>query len=202
MSQKWKVGILLFNQAEVLDFAGPFEVFSVTTGKQLTDKPFFVYTVAQTKALIKARNGLTVVPDYDFNGAPDFDILIIPGGYGAEEIEIKNPVVIEWIKRSTKKASITASVCTGALLLAKAGLLDGKNATTHWMDIDRLKKEFPAVKVVKGKKFVDEGSIITAAGISAGIDMSLYIVSRLLGRETAEATAKRMEYDISPGGSL
>lgn len=201
MPQKWKVGILLFNQAEVLDFAGPFEVFSVTTRKQLTDKPFFVYTVARTKDPIKARNGLTVVPDYDFKSAPDFDILIIPGGYGAEEVEIKNPSVIEWIKKSSRKASLTASVCTGAFLLAKAGLLDGKTATTHWMDIDRLTKEFPEIKVVKGKKFVDEGSIITAGGISAGINMSLHIVGKLLGRETAEATAKRMEYDIDFGGA-
>lgn len=199
MPQKWKVGILLFNQAEVLDFAGPFEVFSVTAGKQISEKPFFVYTVAQTKDSIKARNGLTVVPDYDFKSAPDFDILIIPGGYGAEEIEINNPAVIQWIKESSKKAGLTASVCTGAFLLAKAGLLDGKSATTHWMDIDRLKKEFPAVKVVNGKKFVDEGSIITAGGISAGINMSLYIVGKLMGRETAAATAKRMEYDIDFG---
>jgi transcriptional regulator GlxA family with amidase domain len=173
MSQKWKVGILLFNQVEVLDFAGPFEVFSVTTGKQLTDKPFFVYTVAQTKNPIQARNGLTVVPDYDFKSAPDFDILIIPGGYGAEEVEINNPTVLEWISRSAKKASITASVCTGAFLLAKAGLLNGKSATTHWMDIDRLKKEFPEIRVLEDKKFVDEESIMTSGGISAGIDMSL-----------------------------
>jgi transcriptional regulator GlxA family with amidase domain len=194
MSQKWKVGILLFNQVEVLDFAGPFEVFSVTTGKQLTDKPFFVYTVAQTKNPIHARNGLTVVPDYDFKNAPDFDILIIPGGYGAEEVEINNQTVLEWIRKSAKKASLTASVCTGAFLLAKAGLLNGKSATTHWMDMDRLKKEFPEIRVLEGKKYVDEEGILTSGGISAGIDMSLHIVGKLLGRETSEATAKRMEY--------
>lgn len=198
MSQKWKVGILLFNQVEVLDFAGPFEVFSVTTGKQLADKPFFVYTVAQTKNPIQARNGLTVVPDYDFKSAPDFDILIIPGGYGAEEVEINNPAVLEWIRKSAKKASLTASVCTGAFLLAKAGLLNGKSATTHWMDTGRLKKEFPEIRVIEGKKFVDEESIMTAGGISAGIDMSLYIVGNLLGRETSEATAKRMEWNGIP----
>jgi transcriptional regulator GlxA family with amidase domain len=201
MSQKWKVGILLFNQVEVLDFAGPFEVFSVTTGKQISEKPFFVYTVAETRGPVKARNGLTVIPDYDFESAPDFDILIIPGGYGAEEIEIKNPVVIEWIKKSSRKACLTASVCTGAFLLAKAGLLNGKTATTHWMDINRLINEFPEIKVVRGRKFVDEESIITAGGISAGINMSLYIVGKLLGRETAEATARRMEFDIDFGGS-
>jgi len=197
MPQKWKVGILLFNQVEVLDFAGPFEVFSVAAGKQISEKPFFVYTVAEKKEAIKARNGLTILPDYDFSNAPVFDILIIPGGYGAEEIEINNPVLIEWIKKSAKKVKLVASVCTGAFLLAKAGLLDGKSATTHWMDIERLKKEFPQIKVIKDKKFVDEDSIITAGGISAGINMSLYIVNKLLGRETAEATAKRMEYDIN-----
>jgi transcriptional regulator GlxA family with amidase domain len=198
MSQKWKVGILLFNQVEVLDFAGPFEVFSITTGKQLSEKPFFVYTVAEKKDPIKARNGLTVVPDYDFKSAPDFDIRIIPGGYGAEEIEIKNPEVIEWIKRSAKKASLTASVCTGAFLLAEAGLLNGKSATTHWMDIERLEREYPKIRVVNGRKFVDEESVITSGGISAGINMSLYIVGKLLGRETAETTAKRMEYTPAP----
>jgi transcriptional regulator GlxA family with amidase domain len=198
MSQKWKVGILLFHQVEVLDFAGPFEVFSVTTGKQISEKPFFVYTVAESKEAIKARNGLTILPDYDFNNAPAFDILIVPGGYGAEETEINNPVLIEWIKKTAKEVCLVASVCTGAFLLAKAGLLNGKSATTHWMDIDRLKREFPEIKVIKGRKYVDEESILTSGGISAGINMSLYLVSRLLGRETAETTAKRMEYDINP----
>lgn len=198
MDRKWKVGIILFHEVEVLDFAGPFEVFSVTDDKEACDKPFLVYTVAEKMEEIKARNGLKIVPDYDISDAPDFDILIVPGGYGAEEIEINNPVMIEWIEKAAKKAYITASVCTGAFLLAKAGLLDGKKATTHWMDLERMKREFPRIKVTEGMKFVDEGNVVTSGGISAGINMSLYLVSRLLGSKIAETTAKRMEYDIDP----
>jgi transcriptional regulator GlxA family with amidase domain len=137
-----------------------------------------------------------VQPDYSFTSAPQFDILIIPGGYGAENIEINNQSLIGWIQEQWKKAELTTSVCTGALLLAKAGLLNGKTATTHWMDIDRLEAEFPEVIVKHNVKFVDEQSIMTSAGISAGINMSFHIVGKLLGVEVAEATAKRMEYDM------
>jgi transcriptional regulator GlxA family with amidase domain len=183
------VGILLFNEVEVLDFTGPFEVFSYSS--------CIVKTIAQTKDIIVARNGLKVQPDYDFNDAPHFNILVIPGGYGAEEIEIHNTKVINWIKDRVNNVEIIASVCTGALLLAEAGLLDGKQATTHWMDIDRLEKEYPKVRVLRNVKYVDEGSIISSGGISAGINMSLYLVKKLMGEDVAKATAKGMEYDIN-----
>ncbi len=196
MSKQWNVGILLFNEVEVLDFAGPFEVFSITSYPELSDKPFIVKTVAEKKETVRARNGLKIIPDYDFSDAPHFDILVIPGGYGAEEIEIHNEVVIQWLKERMNVVELMSSVCTGALLLAKAGLLDNKKATTHWMDIDRLEKEFPKVLVQRGAKFVDEGVIITSGGISAGIDMSFYVISKLLGKEIARLSAKRMEYDI------
>lgn len=191
-----KVGIFLFNEVEVLDFAGPFEVFSVTRNEEGRGKPFEVYTVARTKEIINARNGLKVQPDYDFNDAPPFDILIIPGGYGAEEIEIHNKETIEWIKASVHKVEIIASVCTGAFLLAEAGLLDGRKATTHWMDIDKFEEKYPLVQVLRDVKYVDEAEIITSGGISAGINMSFHLVKKLLGIEIAKATAKRMEYDI------
>jgi transcriptional regulator GlxA family with amidase domain len=191
------IGILLFNEVEVLDFAGPYEVFSTTVYSKCNEKPFRVHTVAQTKDLIKARNGLKIQPDYDFSDAPLFDIIIIPGGYGAEEIEIHNPKVINWIKNNINNVNIMASVCTGAFLLAEAGLLNGKQATTHWMDIDRLEKEYTKVNVQRNVKFVDEFPIITSGGISAGINMSFYIIKKLLGEEIACATAKRMEYDIN-----
>ena len=190
------IGILLFNEVEVLDFAGPFEVFSIATYMGCNEKPFKVHTVAETKDLIKARNGLRIQPDYDFCDAPQFDILIIPGGYGAEEIEIHNPKIISWIKANMNHVDIMASVCTGAFLLAEAGLLEGKQATTHWMDIDRLEKEYTKINVLRNVKFVDESPIITSGGISAGINMSFYIIKKLLGEEIAVATAKRMEYDI------
>ncbi len=198
MFKQWIVGILLFNEAEVLDFAGPFEAFSITSYPGTDFKPFAVKTVAQTKDAVKARNGLMVQPEYDFTDAPRFDIVVIPGGYGAEEIEIHNKELINWIKSSMNGAVIMASVCTGAFLLAEAGLLDGKRAATHWMDIDRLEKEYAGITVQRGVRYVDEGSIITSGGISAGIDMSFHIIEKLLGEKAAKAAAKRMEYDIRP----
>jgi len=190
------VGILMFNEIEVLDFAGPFEVFSLTTIPQQDKKPFVVKTVSQTGNMVMARNGLKIQPDYSFENASEFDILVIPGGYGAEQIEIHNDILIEWIKSRANGVELMTSVCTGAFLLAKAGLLDEKRATTHWMDIDRLEKEFPKVIVKRDVKFVEEGAIITSGGISAGINMCFHIVEKLLGKEIAQATAKRMEYEI------
>ena len=193
--RKWKVGILLFDEVEVLDFAGPFEVFSITEMPDGVGRPFDVYTVAQEMRLIQARNGLAVQPRCTFEDALEFDILIAPGGYGAEEIEIRNERLIGWIKERAARASIVASVCTGAFLLAEAGLLDGRRATTHWMDIARLEREYPLVSVVRDTRFVDEGNLVTSAGISAGIDMCLHLVKRLLGENVARTTARRMEYE-------
>ncbi|MGP4039207.1 DJ-1/PfpI family protein [Gracilibacillus sp. D59] len=191
----WRVGIFIFNDVEVLDFAGPFEVFSVTTIES-EHKPFKVETVSEKGDLVYARNGLKVQPDYSFANMPDFDILIIPGGLGAREREIHNPNVINWIADEMKKVQLMTSVCTGSLLLAKAGLLKGKSATTHWSSLERFRSEFPETEVIEGVKFVDEGNIVTSGGISAGINMSFHIVKRLLGSKVANNTAKRMEYDI------
>lgn len=191
---KWSVGIFLFNEVEVLDFAGPFEVFSIT--KVHEEKPFTVYTVSQNGEMITARNGLKVKPDYSIEDLPPVDILIIPGGKGAQENEVKNDIVINWVRQQMKEVKLMTSVCTGALLLAKAGLLEGLKATTHWASIQTFKKDFPNVEVMENVKFVDEGHIITSAGISAGINMSFHIVKNLLGVEIAEETAKNMEYDI------
>lgn len=194
--KQWVVGILLFNEVEVLDFAGPFEVFSLTTYPDTDNKPFIVKTISETGNMINARNGLKIKPDYNFNDKIDFDILIIPGGYGAEEIEINNLNVIKWIKNKFNNVDILASVCTGSFLLAKTGILDDKNATTHWMDIKKLKNDFPKIKVHKNIKYIEDGKIITAGGVSAGINMSLYIIEKLLNKDIARYTAKRMEYDI------
>lgn len=191
---KWSVGIFLFNEVEVLDFAGPFEVFSIT--KVHEEKPFTVYTVSQNGEMITARNGLKVKPDYSIEDLPPVDILIIPGGKGARENEVKNDIIINWVRQQMKEVKLMTSVCTGALLLAKAGLLEGLKATTHWASIQTFKKDFPNVEVMENVKFVDEGHIITSAGISAGINMSFHIVKNLLGVEIAEETAKNMEYDI------
>ncbi|MEI2463818.1 DJ-1/PfpI family protein [Niallia taxi] len=197
---KKTVGILLFNEVEVLDFAGPYEVFSLAAPPEERANHFcHVVTVSETGKQISARNGLTVKSDYSFVDHPYLDIVIVPGGYGAETTELSNQNVITWIKEQAAHTELIASVCTGALLLAKAGLLDSKAATTHWMDVDRLEAEFPLVSVKRGVKFVDEGRIITSAGISAGIDMSFHILTRLYGVNAAADTAKSMEYEIKLG---
>ncbi len=196
MTHPLTVGILLFNEVEVLDFAGPFEVLSLAEDANTHQKLFSVKTVAQTREIISARNGLKVLPDYNFDSAPDFDLLIIPGGYGAEEIEIHNTLLLDWLKIRSATTPTIASVCTGAFLLAESGLLNGKLATTHWMDLDRLEREYPLVSVQRAVKFVDEGNILTAGGISAGINLSFHLLKKFYGAEVARQTAKRMEYDI------
>lgn len=193
--RQWRVGIFLFDDVEVLDFAGPFEVFSVTEIEN-DQQPFVVETVSEKGNLVIATNGLKIQPDYSFDNVPKFDILILPGGLGAREREMYNDNVINWITNQMKTVQLMTSVCTGALLLAKAGLLNGKMATTHWASLERLKIEFPHVEVQREVKFVDEGNIITSGGISAGINMSFHIVKRLLGSEVAQNTDKIMEYEI------
>ena len=198
MKSQRTVGILLFNDVEVLDFAGPFEVFSLAEN-DTNHKHFNVITIAEHLAPISARNGLTVVPDYHFDNHPDIDVLVVPGGYGAEKIEINNPVLIDWIVKQSTLAELTLSVCTGALLLAKAGLLAGKSATTHWMDLDNL-ASYPDIDVRTNTRFVDASDetdkLVTSAGISAGIHASLYCVEKLIDTQTMQATAQRMEFEI------
>lgn len=195
------VGIFLFDDVEVLDFAGPFEVFSTTSRvKQRLDPkhpaPFDVFTVAQIPDAVTARGGLCITPHYHFTDQPPIDVLIIPGGIVTWELERQE--VIDWIIRVTSTTELTASVCTGAFLLAKAGFLDGRPATTHWEDIPGLRRMFPNVIIKEHVRWVDDGDIITAAGISAGIDMSLHIVARLEGEELAVRTARQMEFDWTP----
>lgn len=190
----YTVGILLFDDVEVLDFAGPFEVLSVTEDEN-SEKLFNVVTISEKGQLIRARNGLKVEPDYHFDNHPPLDIVIVPGGYGAREVESKNQVVVDWVTRQNQSVHKMTSVCTGAFILAEAGSLDGKSATTHWTALDRLETAFPEIKVKRDVKFVDEGHLITAAGISAGIEMALHLVAILFNVETARNTAKHMEYD-------
>lgn len=194
----YTVGILLFDDVEVLDFAGPYEVFSVTEDEQAV-KGFKVVTISETGEMIRARNGLKVEPDYHFENHPNLDVLVVPGGYGAREVESKNEVVVDWVRNQDEVVKKMTSVCTGSFILAEAGLLEGKRATTHWTALDRMEKEYPSVDVKREVKFADEGHLITSAGISAGIEMALHVVAVLHGIETAAHTAKHMEYDWQTG---
>ena len=198
----YRVAIFIFNEVEVLDFAGPFEVFGVAGLRTMSIPPFEVFTVAQFDT-IHARNHLTIKPAYTFDKAPKADILVIPGGGGlhpdgtpfGSRREMNNPIVLKWIQEQSAQAKLTLSVCTGALILAKAGLLEGKEATTHFLAIDALKKISETISVKEKTRFVDNGNIMTSEGVSAGIDMSLYVVSKLLGKEAADETARYMQYD-------
>lgn len=198
-----KVGIFVFPEVEVLDFAGPYEVF--TTASRVFGRahpggepPFMAFTVGSSTTTIKARAGLPVLPEYGFSGHPAIDLLIVPGG--VVTAVLAKPAVGDWISRVAAGAQITASVCTGAFLLAKAGLLDGRRATTHWEDLAELRSDFPALRVIDDQRWVDEGRVVTAGGISAGIDMSLHLVERLAGRELALQTARQMEFRWAENG--
>lgn len=192
LMKKRNVAILLFDDVEVLDFAGPFEVFAVTS--ELNDyEPLKVYTVAEDNQPIRARNGLSVNPDYGFEDCPPPDILIVPGGEGTRGV-MKNQTALDWVKASSQEAEMTLSVCTGALVLGVAGLLDGLAATTHHENFELLRKIAPKATVREADRFVDNGKVITSGGISAGIDMSLHVIWRLLGEEQARRTAEYMEY--------
>ncbi len=189
---KRNVAILLFPEVEVLDFAGPFEVFAVTDELRGYNT-FNVLTVASHSVPIRARNGLTVVPDYHLESCPPPHLLVIPGGFGTRQL-LHQPQVIDWVRACANSAELTMSVCTGSIVLGKAGLLDGLRATTHHECFDLLRAHAPRTEIVETKRFVDNGRILTAAGISAGIDCSLHVVARLLGTEAAAATARYMEY--------
>jgi transcriptional regulator GlxA family with amidase domain len=192
------VGIFLFENVEALDFAGPYEVF--TTASRISHRlassgstPFKVITVAQSTAPVRARAGMAVIPDYDIHAHPNIDVLIIPGGVVTHELA--KPQIIDWIAAQSGKARLTASVCTGAFLLAAAGLLESCSVTTHWEDIADLRAMFPRLTVREGQRWVDADNIVTSAGISAGIDMSLHLVERLANRRLALDTARQMEFD-------
>ena len=193
------VGIYMFDGVEVLDFAGPFEVFWTAArlaARQQPDRPPSSVPspalIADRARTVQARGGLSIVCGASLANHPPLDVLIVPGG--VVDAELARADVVAWIARTAPATRITASVCTGAFLLAKAGLLDGRRATTHWEDVDELRRQFPRVTVEAGPAWIDEDRIVTSAGISAGIDMSLHLVSRLAGEPLARATARQMDY--------
>jgi transcriptional regulator GlxA family with amidase domain len=195
---KYTVGILIFDDVEVLDFAGPFEVFSTTRlpGRDSGDdeRPFQVVTIAEGPGLVSCRGDLLVQPHHTIEEHPPLDILLVPGGPGTRR-EDRNQRLLDWIAAQDRTTRLTTSVCTGAFLLAARGLLDNRQATTHWGSIERLKAGYPLIDVRDDVRYIDNGHILTSAGVSAGIDMALHIVARLLGEEVAQQTGRNMEYE-------
>jgi transcriptional regulator GlxA family with amidase domain len=191
------VGILIFDDVEVLDFCGPFEVFSVarSVGENSDESRLFtVVTIAEEDRIINCRGGLLVKPHATIEVHPTLDILVIPGGQGTRR-ERHNQRLLEWILQQDQRTNLMTSVCTGAFLLAESGLLDNHRATTHWASMEWMRTSYPHVEIVADERVVDEGHIITSAGVSAGIDMSLQVVSRLHGADVARWTARQMEYN-------
>jgi transcriptional regulator GlxA family with amidase domain len=192
-----RVGILVFPDVEVLDFCGPFEVFSVTRlNEQLRREepsPFEVLLVAERAATVMTTGGMKVTPDHTIDTCPPLDILVVPGGWGTRE-QIKNARLLHWIKERAEQVETLTSVCTGSMLLGQAGLLDSRHATTHWRSLQWMRDSFPAVTVEEKLHVVEDGNVLTSAGISAGIDMALRVVARYHGETVARNTARNMEY--------
>lgn len=192
------VGILVFDEVEILDFCGPFEVFSsaVAAGSVGRDanRLYSAFTIAETLDVVRCRGGLLVQPSFAISDHPPIDILVVPGGYGTDRV-VQNPRLLDWIRAVDQSAALTTSVCTGAFVLAKTGRLDGLRVTTHWGAIASLRDDYPALEVIDDERVIDQGRIITSAGVSAGIDMALYVVEKQHGRAVAEETARGMEYD-------
>ncbi|MBW8367375.1 MAG: DJ-1/PfpI family protein [Arenimonas sp.] len=187
-----RVGILVFDDVEVLDFAGPFEVFAVTA--QLAGQQHFrTVLVAKQDRVFTAVNGLKVLPNETFADGHGYDLLVVPGGFGTRAL-VHDADVMAWVKAQAATAEIVMSVCSGALVLATVGLLDGRRATTHHEVMHELAAASPGIVCVDDERYVDEGAVITCGGISAGIDGSLHVVRRLLGDAAAGKTAAYMEY--------
>jgi transcriptional regulator GlxA family with amidase domain len=191
------VGILIFDDVEILDVAGPFEVFAVT---RLNDEqrlqqssPFKVYLISETNKQITAIGGLRLTPDVTISECPELDLLVVPGGWGTRK-ESKNKILVKWIGNQFTNNRLIASVCTGSSLLGKAGLLDGRDATTHWRAFDFLQESAPKARILKNVRFTLTEPIFTSVGVSAGIDLALRIVSHVFGTEVGQATARQMEY--------
>ncbi len=185
------IGIYIYDNAEVLDFSGPYEVFSVAN--RFLEEKHNLFFISEKEEVIKARGEYKVLSDFTIETHPKLDILIVVGGVHTEELEKQN--VINWLTKQTKTCKLIASVCTGVFLLAKANIVTNHKVTTHWEDIEDLKNSFPSLDVKDDVRWVDEGNIVSSAGISAGIDMSLHLISKLYNEDLALKTAKQMQFD-------
>ena len=192
-----RVAILAFDEVEALDFAGPYEVFTTASRMALRESPaaaapFEVFSVARTRGPVRARAGLMLLPDHGFDDAPPVDLLIVPGGVVDQARRCGD--TLRWLAQANAHAELTASVCTGAFLLADCGVLQRGPVTTHWEDQADLASAFPALEVQSSVRWVDQGRVVTSGGISAGIDMSLHLVARLAGEGLALRTARQMDF--------
>ncbi len=193
------IGILAFDGVELLDLAGPYEVFTTAARVHARSQPagtaalFAVHLIGTAGPEVQARAGLRLQAPFSLHEHPTLAALIVPGG--VVDAELARPGLAAWLQRQAREVPLLASVCTGALLLAQTGVLDGREATTHWEDLDALRALRPAVRVREGVRWVDEGAVVTSAGISAGIDMSLHLVARLHGADLAQRTARQMDHD-------
>ncbi|TNZ87338.1 glutamine amidotransferase [Vibrio parahaemolyticus] len=185
------IGIYIYDQAEVLDFSGPFEVFS--TAKRLGADSLNIFLVSESSKPVLARGGFKILPDYSLQEHPPIDLLVVVGGVHTNEMFKTN--IITWLASVVPLASEVASVCTGVFLLAQAGVIKGLTVTTHWEDIPDLANQFPDLNVVSNQRWVTSGKFTTSGGISAGIDMSLHIISKHHGKEFADKVARQMEYN-------
>jgi len=186
------IGILIFEDVEELDFVGPWEV--------LTARPYLpernrVLTIAAQDGPVRCAKGLRVLPDCSFQNAPELDVLLVPGGEGTRSE--KRGVLVDWIRKVAPRARWLTSVCTGAFLLQEAGLLEGKRVTTHWAFIEELRK-CGNLTVLENRRYVRDGNIVTAAGVSAGIDMALWLSGQLHGVDVARKLQRFIEYDPAP----
>jgi putative intracellular protease/amidase len=193
------VAIFIFDGVQIIDYTGPYEVLGQAWDLEHDQKCFNIYTVAEKADPITTNMGMTVIPKYTFDNAPKPDILLLPGGDTRQQV--KNPKVIKWVQDRANEAEYVMSVCNGAFYLARAGLLDGKTATTYYNLIDDLKKEAPTAKVVRDQRYADNGKILTTAGLSSGIDGALHLVEKIAGRGKAQEIALNMEYNWQPDNS-
>src|SRR5438105_7929019 len=182
------VAFLISEGAVMIDFTGPWEVFQDVMVPGRTDHPFHLYTVSESTSPLHASGGMKIIPDYTFENAPAPKIIVIPAQSQPSE------ATLEWVRKSTKNTDVTMSVCTGAFLLAKTGLLSGKAATTYHGAFVPFANEFPEIHLRRGARFVEDGNVATAGGLSSGIDLALRVVERYFGREIAQKTAYDMEY--------
>lgn len=186
-------GIYLYPEVASLDFVGPYEAFDLSTYLLKTGK---VVTIAETDAAIVCSNGMEVKPQFTFENAPDIDVLLVPGANNLEAA-LASEKAIDWVRQMADKVQFTTAVCTGALILQKAGLLAGKKATTHWMLIDEMAKD-ESVEVMPEMRYVRDGNIVTSQGVSAGIDMSLWLLGELHTPEHARSVRRVLHYDPAP----